>query len=161
MAVNHRERLFTLKMPLKLFFWWLYVSLMPSNCCVLHSYVQLLLSQVISQENPARANGHIFNVGNPNNEVTVRQLAEMMSQVSSKSFSKEILYYFLLSVKALLLKISSFNTWLQVYTKVSGEPSLDTPTVDISSKEFYGEGYDDSDKRIPDMTIINRQLGKE
>ena len=33
------------------------------------------------QENPARANGHIFNVGNPNNEVTVRQLAEMMTQV--------------------------------------------------------------------------------
>ena len=35
----------------------------------------------IFQENPARANGHIFNVGNPNNEVTVRQLAEMMTKV--------------------------------------------------------------------------------
>ncbi|KAM7522454.1 hypothetical protein LguiA_012356 [Lonicera macranthoides] len=77
-------------------------------------------------ENPARANGHIFNVGNPNNEVTVRQLAEMMAQV---------------------------------YSKVSGEASLEKPTIDVSSKEFYGEGYDDSDKRIPDMTIINRQLG--
>ena len=44
---------------------------------------------------------------------------------------------------------------------MSGESSLDTPTVDVSSKEFYGEGYDDSDKRIPDMTIINRQLGNE
>ncbi|CAN4091779.1 unnamed protein product [Withania somnifera] len=77
-------------------------------------------------ENPARASGHIFNVGNPNNEVTVRQLAEMMTQV---------------------------------YLKVSGVSPLETPTVDISSKEFYGEGYDDSDKRIPDMTIINRQLG--
>ncbi|KAI3719368.1 hypothetical protein L6452_20265 [Arctium lappa] len=31
-------------------------------------------------ENPGRANGHIFNVGNPNNEVTVRQLAEMMTK---------------------------------------------------------------------------------
>ena len=77
-------------------------------------------------ENPARANGHIFNVGNPNNEVTVRQLAEMMTQV---------------------------------YSKVSGEAPLEKPTIDVSSKEFYGEGYDDSDKRIPDMTIINRQLG--
>uniref|UniRef100_A0A2P2LF42 Dtdp-glucose 4-6-dehydratase n=1 Tax=Rhizophora mucronata TaxID=61149 RepID=A0A2P2LF42_RHIMU len=47
----------------------------------------------------------------------------------------------------------------QVYSKISGEPPLDVPTIDISSKEFYGEGYDDSDKRIPDMTIINRQLG--
>lgn len=48
----------------------------------------------------------------------------------------------------------------QVYSKVSGEPKLEEPTVDVSSKQFYGEGYDDSDKRIPDMTIINRQLGK-
>ncbi|KAF4376752.1 hypothetical protein F8388_025623 [Cannabis sativa] len=77
-------------------------------------------------ENPARANGHIFNVGNPNNEVTVRQLAEMMTEV---------------------------------YSKVSGEPPIDSPTVDVTSKEFYGVGYDDSDKRIPDMTIINTQLG--
>ncbi|CAI8617791.1 unnamed protein product [Vicia faba] len=35
-------------------------------------------------ENPARANTHIFNVGNPNNEVTVRQLAEMTIKVYSK-----------------------------------------------------------------------------
>lgn len=42
---------------------------------------------------------------------------------------------------------------------MSGESSLETPTIDVSSKEFYGEGYDDSDKRIPDMTIINKQLG--
>lgn len=43
---------------------------------------QLLKYNVFIQENPARANGHIFNVGNPNNEVTVRQLAEMMTKVS-------------------------------------------------------------------------------
>ncbi|THU58944.1 hypothetical protein C4D60_Mb03t19810 [Musa balbisiana] len=77
-------------------------------------------------ENPARANGHIFNVGNPNNEVTIKQLAEIM---------------------------------VQVYSKVSGEPPLEAATIDVSSKQFYGEGYDDSDKRIPDMTIINKQLG--
>lgn len=47
---------------------------------------------------------------------------------------------------------------IEVFTKVTGEPALEEPTIDVSSKEFYGEGYDDSDKRIPD--IINRQLGK-
>lgn len=52
-----------------------------------------------------------------------------------------------------------FHASQQVYSKVSGESPLETPTIDVSSKEFYGEGYDDSDKRIPDMTIINRQLG--
>lgn len=41
----------------------------------------LLSSVTFSQENPTRANGHIFNVGNPNNEVTVRQLGEMMTEV--------------------------------------------------------------------------------
>lgn len=46
-----------------------------------------------------------------------------------------------------------------MYSKVSGEDAIETPTIDVSSKEFYGEGYDDSDKRIPDMTIINKQLG--
>jgi hypothetical protein len=47
----------------------------------------------------------------------------------------------------------------QVYSNVSGEPPLDEPMIDVSSNQFYGEGYDDSDKRIPDMSIINRQLG--
>ncbi|PPR89412.1 hypothetical protein GOBAR_AA31271 [Gossypium barbadense] len=96
-------------------------------------------------ENPDRANGHIFNVGNPNNEVTVRQLAEMMTQVN---YTIDILLYLLISI-----------FWSHVYTKVSGEPMLQSPSIDVSSKEFYGEGYDDSDKRIPDMTIINKQLG--
>lgn len=53
--------------------------------------------------------------------------------------------------------ISSY--WLQVYSKVSSEAPLEVPTIDVSSKEFYGVGYDDSDKRIPDMAIINKQLG--
>ncbi|OVA05984.1 NAD-dependent epimerase/dehydratase [Macleaya cordata] len=81
---------------------------------------------VLMIENPSRANGQIFNVGNPNNEVTMKQLADMM---------------------------------IKVYAKVSGVSEADLSTVDISSKDFYGEGYDDSDKRIPDMTIINKQLG--
>lgn len=46
-----------------------------------HSLVTEVVWIDLTQENPARANGHIFNVGNPNNEVTVRQLAEMMTQV--------------------------------------------------------------------------------
>ncbi|KAM0939654.1 putative UDP-glucuronate decarboxylase [Dioscorea sansibarensis] len=77
-------------------------------------------------ENPARANGQIFNVGNLKNEVMVKQLAEMMIEVTRHLFT-------------------GFR-----------RPS---PTIDVSSREFYGEGYDDSDKRIPDMTIISKQLG--
>eukprot|EP00271_Cylindrocystis_brebissonii_P017115 TRINITY_DN4311_c0_g1_i1.p1 TRINITY_DN4311_c0_g1~~TRINITY_DN4311_c0_g1_i1.p1 ORF type:complete len:387 (-),score=84.56 TRINITY_DN4311_c0_g1_i1:1172-2332(-) len=77
-------------------------------------------------ENPQRAKQTIFNVGSPQNEASVKELAEMM---------------------------------VEVYEKVSGQPRLEKPTVDVSSLEFYGVGYDDSDRRIPDMTIIQKQLG--
>lgn len=36
------------------------------------------------QDNPDRANGHIFNVGNPDNEVSVKELAELMIKVDYK-----------------------------------------------------------------------------
>ncbi|KAK8986866.1 hypothetical protein V6N11_055187 [Hibiscus sabdariffa] len=43
---------------------------------------------------------------------------------------------------------------IKICTKVSGEPALESQTVDVSSKEFHGKERDDSDK-------INswRQLG--
>ena len=53
-------------------------------------FAVLLNTMIFQQENPARANGQIFNVGNPNNEVTVRQLAEMMTQVRERN-----LFYFI------------------------------------------------------------------
>ncbi|TKY67076.1 UDP-D-apiose/UDP-D-xylose synthase 2 [Spatholobus suberectus] len=80
---------------------------------------------VLMIDNPERANGQIFNVGNPDNEVTVKELAELM---------------------------------IKVYAKVSGVPASSLSTLNVSSEEFYGKGYDDSDRRIPDMTIITRQL---
>eukprot|EP00475_Leptophrys_vorax_P032944 TRINITY_DN51435_c0_g1_i2.p1 TRINITY_DN51435_c0_g1~~TRINITY_DN51435_c0_g1_i2.p1 ORF type:complete len:172 (+),score=30.20 TRINITY_DN51435_c0_g1_i2:107-622(+) len=79
-------------------------------------------------ENPKRASGHIFNVGNPKNEASVRELALMMTKI---------------------------------YSKVSNQPEPENPTVDVTSGDFYGKGYDDSDRRIPDMTLIQQQLGWE
>lgn len=38
-------------------------------------------------------------------------------------------------------------------------PPSSLSTLDVSSEVFYGKGYDDSDRRIPDMTIITKQLG--
>ncbi|KAG4988876.1 hypothetical protein AAZX31_11G160400 [Glycine max] len=76
-------------------------------------------------DNPERADGHIFNVGNPDNEVSVKELAELM---------------------------------IKAYAKVSGVPASSLSTLDVSAEDFYGKGYDDSDRRIPDMTIITKQL---
>ncbi|KAK7263388.1 hypothetical protein RJT34_30977 [Clitoria ternatea] len=77
-------------------------------------------------DNPERANGQIFNVGNPDNEVSVKELAEHM---------------------------------IRAYAKVSDVPTSSLQTQNVSSEDFYGKGYDDSDRRIPDMTNITKQLG--
>ncbi|KAJ7981152.1 UDP-D-apiose/UDP-D-xylose synthase 2 [Quillaja saponaria] len=55
------------------------------------------------------------------------------------------------AIEAVLLMI--------VYAKVAGKSAPSSSTKDVSSKVFYGEGYVDNDKRIPDMTIISKQLG--
>lgn len=50
-------------------------------------HIELTCMNMLSchmQDNPDRANGHIFNVGNPDNEVSVKQLAELMIKVASK-----------------------------------------------------------------------------
>jgi UDP-apiose/xylose synthase len=57
-----------------------FISLELKGHCHLH---KLLLNICVFQENPARANGHIFNVGNPHNELTVQELAELMTDVSA------------------------------------------------------------------------------
>jgi UDP-apiose/xylose synthase len=110
-------------------------------------------------ENPARANGHIFNVGNPHNELTVRELAELMTDVSACRSPTPGVCTVLLWL-LFLLQTCNFCTGVaeQVYCKVSVNPRPAVPTIDVTSMEFYGQGYDDSDKRIPDMTIIKKQL---
>lgn len=77
----------------------------------------------------------------------------MMTEVCHGCFADVICLAFAVSV------VSCVCVVVQVYANVSGEAPLDEPMVDVSSSQFYGEGYDDSDKRIPDMTIINNQLG--
>ena len=36
--------------------------------------------------------------------------------------------------------------------------SVVVATVDVTGMEFYGPGYNDSGKRIPNMTIVRRPL---
>lgn len=62
----------------------------------------------------------IFNIGSPQNELSIRRLAEL---------TKEI------------------------YTVRFRDPNRSLPEiVEVSADEFYGEGYEDSDRRIPDIT---------
>lgn len=71
----------------------------------------------------------IFNIGSPQNEVSIRQLAELMQKLYAEKFK---------------------------------DPNVPLPEiVSVSSKEFYGEGYEDSDRRIPDISKARRLLAWE
>jgi UDP-apiose/xylose synthase len=79
-------------------------------------------------ENPgAVCDREIFNIGSPDNEVSIRQLAELMQEIYTDKF------------------------W-------DGKSAL-PPIVEVSAEEFYGKGYEDSDRRIPDITKARKLLG--
>ena len=48
----------------------------------------------------------------------------------------------------------------QVYARVTGDPSyLSHPIVSVSSRDFYGEGYEDCDRRMPVLVKARELLG--
>lgn len=62
----------------------------------------------------------IVNVGNPNNECTIRELAELMREL---------------------------------YQELSPDGTL-PELKEVSGEEFYGDGYEDSERRVPDITKL-------
>jgi len=69
----------------------------------------------------------IFNIGTPENELTIRELAEKMREIFDKHFRRE------------------------------GDPFPEI--VNVTGEEFYGKGYEDCDRRIPDVTKARTLLG--
>jgi UDP-apiose/xylose synthase len=57
--------------------------------------------------------------------------------------------------------IAELAQWMRkIYAAVSGESRyLDHPIVSVSADEFYGEGYEDCDRRVPVLTKITGLLG--
>jgi UDP-apiose/xylose synthase len=48
----------------------------------------------------------------------------------------------------------------KIYAEKFGDALLPLPEiVNVSADEFYGEGYEDSDRRIPDISKAHRLLG--
>ena len=79
-------------------------------------------------ENPAGpCDRQIFNIGSPDNEVSIRELAVLMRELYARHFAP-------------------------AGTKL---PEI----VDVSAESFYGEGYEDSDRRIPDIEKARKLLG--
>lgn len=74
--------------------------------------------------------GEIFNIGNPNNEATIKELAYKLKELfvshpSTKNFQKH------------------------------------SEIIEVYSKEFYGEGYQDIDRRVPSVKKAKRLIGWE
>ena len=54
------------------------------------------------------------------------------------------------------------ETMRTIYKKKFARPGVPLPEiVEVSGEEFYGEGYEDSDRRIPDITKARTLLGWE
>jgi nucleoside-diphosphate-sugar epimerase len=71
----------------------------------------------------------ILNIGSPNNEISIRQMAETMREIYAAKFREP------------------------------GAPLSEI--VSVTGEQFYGEGYDDSDRRIPDIAKARTLLGWE
>jgi len=71
-------------------------------------------------ENRWSLNGQILNIGNPNNETSIRNLAHLV---------------------------------IRLYEEETGR-NFAQGTVDIPAEEFYGKGYADCDRRIPDSSKL-------
>ena len=69
----------------------------------------------------------IFNIGTPENEVTIKELANKMCATFDK------------------------------YFRQPGDPYPEI--VSVSGEEFYGKGYEDCDRRIPDVTKARKLVG--
>ena len=81
-------------------------------------------------ENPGGVcDRQIFNVGSPQNEISIRGLAELMREIYGRLFG------------------------------APGAPR--SALVDVPAADFYGEGYEDSDRRIPDIAKARTLLGWE
>jgi len=84
----------------------------------------------IIENKDGRLNGEIFNIGNPNNEATIKDLAYKL--------------------KALFVEHSSAKNL-----------NRSSEIIEVYSKEFYGEGYQDINFRVPSIKKAKDLIGWE
>jgi UDP-apiose/xylose synthase len=78
-------------------------------------------------ERPQACRGQILNLGNPNNNVSIAELAGLLTREFERAVPRA--------------RVAAFQR--------------------VSAREFYGEGYDDTEQRIPDIRKAQRLLGWE
>ncbi|MBN2037610.1 MAG: NAD-dependent epimerase/dehydratase family protein [Chitinispirillaceae bacterium] len=76
-------------------------------------------------DRPSESACRIFNIGNPDNEISIRGLAELMREI---------------------------------YSSLTNTASEGSPLVPVTGELFYGKGYEDSDRRLPDIALARELL---
>lgn len=90
--------------------------------------IDCLIKIIENKDN--NCNGEIFNIGNPKNEATIKELAYKLKKIFAEHpFAKNI--------------------------------KKESEIIEVFSKEFYGEGYQDIDRRVPSIKKAKRLLGWE
>lgn len=90
--------------------------------------IECLIKIVENKDN--RLNGEIFNIGNPNNEATIKELAYKLKE-------------------------------LYVEHPTRKDAGIHSEIIEVFSKEFYGEGYQDINFRVPSVAKAKRLIGWE
>lgn len=82
-------------------------------------------------QHPQKSQGQAFNIGNADNEVSIAQLAQRM-----------------------------IDLWQQMQQKQPSLPAIAQPAIQpVTALEFYGPGYEDSIRRLPDIQKAEHLLG--
>ncbi len=89
----------------------------------IHDAIDALVAII---DRPEHSLNHFYNIGNPANEVSMRDLAHGVRRA---------------------------------FARISGDDRyLEHPIQEISSKEFYGDGYEDCDRRVVDISAEQERL---
>lgn len=86
------------------------------------------LIRIIANENQA-AHNRIFNIGNPEENISIRQLAETLVKMITTHYPKY------------------------------AEKAANTKLIDVDAKNYFGEGYQDLSFRVPSIKQARESLG--
>jgi UDP-apiose/xylose synthase len=89
----------------------------------IHDAVEAIIKII---ELPEQSKNQIFNIGNPENELTIYKLAEL---------------------------------FISLYKELYPDKNFTSKIIEVPAEKFYGKGYEDSDKRVPDISKAIRLLG--
>lgn len=92
--------------------------------CSIHDAVRAIVAML---DMPERSQNQLFNIGNRENEITIRGLAELMRSV---------------------------------YAEITGDSAFRSHSIEsVTAEEFYGNGYEDCDRRMPRLDKAMDLLG--